>query len=59
MKKTFIDWKKEFDTYAMDNYAMPISEFNEDELRVAFNDGETPKEYMDWYADKYDLIENI
>ena len=56
MAKTFENWKEEFSTYAMAKYLMPLSEFDEDALKVAYDDGETPQEYMDWYADKYDLL---
>lgn len=56
MATTFKSWKETFASYAMDNYAMPLSEFDEDDLKSAFENNETAKEYMEWYAEKYDLI---
>jgi hypothetical protein len=56
MKKTFIEYKKEFFKIAEEEYLMYEDSFEESELKNAFEDGETPQEYMEWFASKYDLI---
>lgn len=63
MKKntqTFKSYKESVDRwfkklYACDSKALMISD---EEIREAMNDGSDPREYVDWYGEKYDLFRN-
>lgn len=55
MKKSFTKFKNEFFQIARDEYCMEAVEFDEDYIKTAHEDGETPREAMDYYAGKYGL----
>jgi hypothetical protein len=59
MKKeiTFEDWKKELEKCLLERYCLPITEIDEDSLSTAYEEGETPQEFVEWYGNKYDLLE--
>ena len=59
MKKEikFEDWKKELEKCLLERYCLPITEIDEDSLSTAYEEGETPQEFVEWYGNKYDLLE--
>lgn len=52
------EFTQEVDRISTEKYGLPYtSENGEDcpELAQAFEDGETPEEFVEWWADKYEL----
>jgi hypothetical protein len=55
-KKTFEDWKAEFEKILMDKYGITINDCtDEEQLKTEFKDGSSPQEFVDWIGEKYDL----
>ena len=42
--------------YLMEVYCIAINDITDNEQLEAFKDGEDPEEFVEWLADKYDLI---
>jgi hypothetical protein len=52
------EFKKAVEDYLMDKYYITINDItDEKQIEQAFNDGETPQEFVEWLAEKYDLID--
>lgn len=55
---TFKDWRKEVERLFVASYGADWNDLCGDNapLQAAFDAGDTPQVFVDWYADKYDLI---
>ena len=52
----FDAWLAEVKAYGLKHFAYDQSEgYEEADMIRYFNDGDTPKEWCEWHADKYDL----
>lgn len=52
----FYKWCDEMEKYLWDAYMITIGDCTDlEEMRVAFDGKETPVEFVEWKADKYDL----
>ena len=62
MKQTtdmdFAKWRSRLDRYMIKKYALSIklSGWDDQRLRRHFDDGDTPEETVEFYAEKYDLV---
>jgi hypothetical protein len=57
-EKNFTKWCNQLDRYMMKKYALSIelSDWDGDRLRRHYNDGDTPKEAVEFYAEKFDFV---
>lgn len=57
----FEDYKKEVDRIAMDRYMITYTGENGEDCKILKDSheagDETPEEFVDWWAEKYDLIQ--
>jgi len=62
MKQTshrhFAKWSSQLDRYMIKKYALSIelSGWDDERLRRHFDDGDTPEETVEFYAEKFDFI---
>lgn len=57
----FDDWLRRMNEIMVKNYSITLADLgaHEDErLRAAWEEDETPLEYVEWFGEKYDLIHN-
>lgn len=54
----FAKWRSRLDRYMIKKYALSIelSGWDDDKLCRHFDDGETPEETVEFYAEKYDFV---
>lgn len=51
------EFKKQVENYLFENYYISTNDITDDEqIEQAFRDGESAEEFVEWLADKYDLI---
>lgn len=51
-------WAQEADRLLMRDWCIDMTDagLSDDEIRSQWETGWTPREFVDWFADKYDLI---
>lgn len=57
----FTDWLHRTNEIMVKNYSVTLADLgaHEDErLKSAWKEGETPLEYVEWFGEKYELIHN-
>ena len=54
-KQSFEAFKSEFLELAISDYGLSENDFYPEEIQQAYSDNETPQEFMDYLAKKYDL----
>ncbi len=56
--RQFAKWRDRLDRYMIKKYALSIelSGWDDEKLRRHFDDGDTPEETVEFYAEKYDLV---
>ena len=54
----FTEWRNQLDRYIIKKYALSIelSGWDDDRLHRHFNDGDTPEEAVEFYAEKFDFV---
>lgn len=55
MSKSFEEWKAEAETYSLKTYCLPAGEIEDHWFDGSYKAGETPKQSVDSFAQKYDL----
>jgi hypothetical protein len=61
-KEAFVEFTEEVDKISQEKYALAYTSENGDDcpvLKGAFDNNETPSEFVEWWANKYDLDEII
>jgi hypothetical protein len=53
----FVEWKGEVDSLMLKNYAINTIDagIDDDRLRSHWSSHDTPSQFVEWYAEKYDL----
>lgn len=55
-KKTFEEWKQEFETLLFKKFLITVDDCtNEEQLRREYNDGSSVEEFVNWIGEKYEL----
>jgi len=61
-KESFVEFTVEVDEISTNKYNLAYTSENGDDcpvLKGAFDNDETPEEFVKWWADKYDLTEEL
>lgn len=61
-KMAFVEFTEEVDKISQEKYALAYTSDNGDDcpiLKGAFDDNETPAEFVEWWANKHDLDQAI
>ncbi len=57
--KEFKDFRNKVYEIMKDNYGLEPNDMGEDQIRTSFEGNESPKEFCEWFAIKYDLDEKM